>query len=175
MNYLYHWVPENMEGEVLYPLNILKEINLNLFNSQVSKYKGREKVMNQFIPTLECLWNDVLHLSAIHPKDVKNALIEAGSEKNIKMKCYQVDSNLLEIEKTTIYFSGDIPSERMKMKNFTNYNPLELNNHSRVPQETKDYYKKMIKLGKSPLIFHKAPHILYKGTINIKNCDVIEV
>jgi hypothetical protein len=163
-----------MEGDTLHPLNQLKEIFPELYNKQVSKYKGREIVMEQFIPTLGCYWNDVLHLSAIHPKDVKKALVEAGLEYDITIRCYQLDSNVLEKENTTIYFSGDIPSERMKAKNFTEYKVDELDKYSFLPQETVDYYREEIKENRRPLLFHKAPHILYKGSIDIKHCSIVE-
>ncbi len=79
--YLYHWVPDDMIGDTLYPLNILKHTHPDLYTKKVSKYIGREKVMDQIIPILDCLWNDVLHFTAVHPKDVKDALIKAGSKK----------------------------------------------------------------------------------------------
>ncbi|MEZ4114190.1 MAG: hypothetical protein R3B65_01945 [Candidatus Paceibacterota bacterium] len=37
------------------------------------------------IPKLNCLWNDVIHMTAVHPSDLKNSLLEAGHElKNFK-------------------------------------------------------------------------------------------
>ena len=37
------------------------------------------------------------------------------------------------------------------------------------------HYKKEIKERRKPLIFHLVPHILYKGTIDIENAEVIRV
>ncbi|MBK8551651.1 MAG: hypothetical protein IPL53_11555 [Ignavibacteria bacterium] len=70
MNYLYHRVPKNLRGNVLYPLNTLKEIHPDLYEQQASKYAGREHITCQIIPILNCLWNDVLHFSAVNPEEI---------------------------------------------------------------------------------------------------------
>jgi len=46
---------------------------------------------------------------------------------------------------------------------------------SSIPQATKDYYKEMIGRGKRPLLYHKIPHILYKGTLDITDLPIISV
>ena len=71
MIYLYHSVPKNLEGSILYPLNTLKGKHPDIYEQQVSKYVGREHIKEQRIPILDCLWNDVLHFSAVNPKEVK--------------------------------------------------------------------------------------------------------
>ncbi len=68
MIYLYHSVPKNLQGNILYPLNTLKEKHPEIYEQQVSKYVGREHMTQQRIPILDCLWNDVLHFSAVNPK-----------------------------------------------------------------------------------------------------------
>ncbi len=175
MNYLYHWVPKNMQGDTLYPLNLLKEEYPELYTDYAKNYEGREKVMEQFIPTLNCLWNDVLHLSAVHPQVVKDALTEAGMQGDLKIACYEIDPHLLDQEKTTVYFDTASGADKMKEDNFVPFNPNETEKYSSLPQETKDYYKEIYSKGGRPLVFHKVVHILYKGTINIKGLSVIEV
>jgi len=175
MNYLYHWVPKNMKGNILMPLNVLKKQDLELYNQYFQKYKGRETVTHQYLPTLQCLWNDVLHFTAVHPKDVKDALIESGGSNSINIECYQIDASILDSEKTTVYFSGDKPENRMKLKNFEKYDYKNINHYSNIPQKTKDYYKECFSNNKKPLVFHCVPHILYKGTINVSNINIVKV
>ncbi len=132
--YLYHMVPEDMQGSVLYPLNSLKGINPGLYLSKASKYKGREEVMKNFIPTLECLWNDVLHFSAINPQELKQALVEAGMSPR-EWKFYQLDPNLLDPKQTTIYlYQEKDDEEKMDPSNFSEYNPEALDEHSVLRQ-----------------------------------------
>ncbi len=168
-------VPKNMKRDILYPLNILKKKYPDIYDEQSSKYLGRENVMKQVIPTLNCLWNDALHFSAVPPKDVKDAIIEAGGDKNFKMICYQIDPNLLEPEKTTVFLNSEPVSGGMHEKFFLPYKPDEIGKYSILPQETKDYYKRSYDKDEKPLRFHKVIHILYKGSLNIKNCPIIEV
>ena len=42
MNYIYHRVPKEMRGEVLFPLNTLKETEPDLYEKESAKYVGRD-------------------------------------------------------------------------------------------------------------------------------------
>ncbi len=75
---LYHRVPDPMFGEILYPLNRLAEINPALASAHAEKYRGRENLMAVRLAILDCLWNDALHLSPVHPAKIKTALLESG-------------------------------------------------------------------------------------------------
>jgi len=67
MNFLYHLVPENMIGKILYPLNRLKSISPKSYKEQVKKYNKREHVLEKTILSLNCKWKDVIHLTAVIP------------------------------------------------------------------------------------------------------------
>jgi hypothetical protein len=173
MNYLYHFVPENMQGTVLYPLNVLKDIYPELYPNQSSEYSGREHVMEIRIPTLDCLWNDVLHFTAIHPGEVKQALLEAGRKNLPEFKCYQVDSHLLDPALTTVYLHR--LEKTMSPENFTQYDPEKITEYMHLPEITKQYYKEMTDKGEKSLLFHRTPHILYKGSLDTKDLPIITV
>lgn len=175
MIYLYHWVPKKTNGNILVPLNRMKELEPVLYSEYYKKYTGREAVTKQYIPTLNCLWNDVLHLTAVHPQDLKDALIESGDPDSINFDCYQIPASLLDLNKTTVYFSGDIPENRMNLKNFQKYNPSKIKSYSKIPEKTKKYYKDSFKNNKRPLVFHAVPHILYKGSIDATHLNRIKV
>ncbi len=176
MIYLYHSVPKNLQGNVLYPLNTLKEKYPNIYEQQISKYLGREHITQQKIPILNCLWNDVLHFSAVNPKEIKQALIEAGRNPDFTMSYYQVKPKLLEPKNTIIYLYAQTNNkDKMNGGNFAPYNPNEIARFSVIQQATKDYYKEMIGKNENPLLYHKIPHILYKGTLDITNLSIISV
>lgn len=173
--YLYHRVPEDMKGNILHPLNILKDINPELYLVKAKKYSNREHVMQQFIPTLECAWNDVLHFSVINPKELKEALVESGMKPK-EMKFYQIDPSLLDPKNTTIYiFKYKEKGDKMNPENFIDYDPDYLDEHTILPETTKNYYKEIFKKGEKPLVFMGVSHILYKGSIDISNLPVITV
>ncbi len=174
--YLYHSVPENLHGNILYPLNTLKEKFPKIYEQEVSKYVGREDTTQLQIPTLNCLWNDVLHFLAVNPKEVKKALIDAGRDSDFTMNYYQVDSKLIEPKNATVYLYAHTDDENdMNEENFVPYNPDEVQKFSSMPQETKGYYKEIISKGDMPLLYHRIPHILYKGTLDINDLSIISV
>lgn len=177
-NYLYHMVPNDMTGDIIYPLNTLKEIKEippELYQSKLEKYANRRQITEQFIPTLKCAWNDVVHLTAINPVKLKEALVEAGMNPR-EMKFYQVDPDLLDPDITTIYlYQEHDEKESMHPDNFSNYNPEAIARHSILPDATKAYYREKYQNGEKPLMFVGVPHILHKGPIDVSNFDVIVV
>lgn len=174
-NYLYHMVPVDMQGNVLYPLNSLKETNPELYLSKAKKYEGRKHIMEQKIPTLDCAWNDVLHFTAINPTKLKQALVEAGMDPK-ELQFYQIDPSQLDPNQTTIYLYQEKKNkDKMNPKNFVEYDPAKLAEHSKLSQRTKDYYKEKFSKGERPLLFVGVPHVLYKGSIDISNSPIITV
>ncbi len=164
-----------MRGDVLFPLNTLKDTQPDLYEKEASKYIGREQVMLQKIPFLNCLWNDVLHFSAVHPSLVKEALIEAGRTKSFDIEFFEVDPHLLTSENTIVYlYRHSNMEDKLKEDNFAKYNPDDIAQYSPLPQETKDYYKEMLSQDKKPLLFHRVPHILFKGSLDTSKIKIIK-
>lgn len=172
--YLYHRVPPDMQGTILHPLNSFKETNPELYLSKAKKYENRKFVMEQIIPTLDCLWNDVLQLSPIHPAEIKNALVEAGGSPG-EMKFYQIDPDLLDPKQTTICFYQRSKEDNLHNKYYSEYDPKKLAEHSVLSQDTKDYFKRQFSNGEKPLMFGFVTHIFYKGSIDISGLPVIVV
>lgn len=166
--------PEHMYGTVLYPLNALKEEHPAIYEQQVSKYVGHEHITQQRIPILDCLWNDVLHFSAVNPKEVKQALIDAGRNSDFTMSYYKVDPKLIEPKNAIVYLYAHADNkDKMNEENFVPYNPNEMEKFSSMPQVTKDYYMEMIGKGERPLLYHRIAHILYKGTLDTIDLPII--
>ena len=138
---------------------------------KAKKYEGREQVMQQVIPILNCLWNDVLHFSAVHPKELKSALLEAG-HKDIQMTFYQVNPELIDPKNSVVYL---YVTNRKSEEDFSHFNPKDIQKFSSIPQGTKDYYKEILDKGGRPLLYHLVPHILYKGSIDTTNLPKIIV
>ena len=163
-----------MKGTVLYPLNQLKDIDPEVFVTHRKKYIGRENIQQQSIPELDCLWNDVLHFAPVHPADVKKGLQEAGSD--LTGDFYQIDPHMLDPKYTVIYlYCHKTINEKLLPNNFVSFNPDDLEQYSHLPRETIDDYKKLLNEGKAPFLYHRVPHILYKGTLDISGCTIISV
>lgn len=177
MHYLYHAVPHDMRGTILYPLNILKDTQPDLYKNLVKKYIGREDVtLLAPVPPLDCLWNDVLYFSPVHPQEIQQALIEITGNSFHKKKFYQIDPMLLDPQKTTVYLPP-LPSEKNQQRpeDFVNYIPQEMEKYSTLPDITKRYYKKAHDLGWTILAYNRVPQILYKGSLDITNIPIITI
>jgi hypothetical protein len=173
--YLYHMVPSDMKGNILYPLNSLKDIYPQLYSSKILKYNNRKHIMEQFIPTLKCKWNDVLQFTSINPKKIKKLLIEVGAEPK-EMKFYKIDSDILDPNITTIYlYQEKTNTDKMNPKNFIDFNLKNLTQQSSLPQITQSYYKEKIKNNEKILLFAGTSQILHRGTIDISNTPTITV
>ena len=176
MNYLYHRIPENMQGEIFYPLNELKDKYPESYNREIEKYKDRKSVLKTKIPILDCLWNDVLHLTCVNPKEIMRNLKKAGFYYPPK-SFYKVNPSTLEEDKTIIYLYkyGKADKEYLTEKDFKRYNPDLLDKYTIFPKATKKYYQEMSIEDKNPLLFVWIPHILYRGNINIGKLEVLKV
>ena len=170
MNYLYHMKPKKIVGEELMPLNKLKEMYPEVYNKEVEKYSGRLIVTKRKVFPLNCLWNDVLHFTAVHPSKINLALEIVGFDK-LTTEWFRIDAKTLNPRLTTIYLYGE---RKVKNEDFTEFSTDELIKYNTLPDQTLDYYKEMHEKGERPLLFHFVQHILYKGSINFKNFEEIK-
>ena len=60
--------------------------------------------------------------------------------------------------------------------NLLPFNPKKLFEElQEIPVATKQYYKSMVSKKEAVFNYQFVPHVLTRGPINIKNCDVIEI
>ena len=173
---LYHMVPKEMKGDKLVPLSKLKELDADLYQKEINKYKGREHLVGQVIPTLkEARWEDVLNFSPVHPSIIQAELDKYGKKLDSN-EFFEIDPHLLDKEQTTVFLHkyNDLEN-KLEDGNFVEYNPNQLSLYSEMSQEVKDYYKKEVTEGKDPRPYHKIPHILHKGEFDISKVKKIKI
>src|SRR5687767_13236025 len=78
MTKIYHRRPDDLFGQTLYPLNRLKDVAPEQYARQRAKYEGREALCDFRVPHLNCLWNDVLHFSPVHPAKLRELCVAVG-------------------------------------------------------------------------------------------------
>ena len=176
--YVYHWVPADLQGHILYPLNQLKSINPSLYVTKAAHYQNREAVMQARLPLLDCLWNDVLHFSPVHPSKVQQALAEAGFGRKLR-RYYEVDplAKGFSATNTVIFLHQRVKLEKFQLEeaDFRRFTPAELSALGEIPKATLVYYREMFAQGKRPLVYLYVPHILYQGRLDVRNVNIIEV
>jgi hypothetical protein len=109
MQYIYHMMPENMQGTVLYPLNVLKSVHPDLYTTYIEQYNdhpSRQTLPSRVIPKLNCLWNDVVQCSPIHPHHLYRALIERNLQVKPDKKFFQIPVNILPDVLMAVYSSA---------------------------------------------------------------------
>lgn len=170
--YLYHWKPRYFEGETIYPLNDLKEKYPAKYEHFVKNYEGREGLLARIIPALNCLWNDVIHLTAVHPKIVRKALIETGNPQP-PWESFEIDPTELDSSKLIVYLYPANDTIPPSPQSYERFDITKMKQYEKLPNATKEYYHEMATRGKKPLIYHLVPHILYQGSISVKGKKII--
>jgi len=175
-NYLYHLQPKDLSGTILKPLNQLRITNPDLYAAKVTMYKDREFLLERKIPLLDCLWNDVLHLSPIPPTTWKDTRVQAGmSDKPFTF--YKIDPETLDKNQLAIYLFKELERFRKHVPDneFISYSSSELRKIVDISKPVQRYYKDMYQSNNKPKLFFGIPHILYKGTIDISQAETISV
>jgi len=173
---LYHRVPRNLIGTTLFPLNMLKDLYPEVYHNAVKKYEGREIIMEDVIPLLNCKWNDVIHLSPIHPQELEDAFVALGRQGLKGREFFCVDAMSLNPQNTVVYlYQNETRAEKFMEGNFIPFDPLELTTMSHLPEGTKKYYAEAFSQGEDPLLWYRAPHILYRGTIDTESLQRISI
>lgn len=174
MEFLYHRVPKNMSGTILYPLNILKETRPDIYVQQSKKYVGREGILTAKIPPLNCLWNDVLHFTAVEPDVMRKNLEEAGFIFE-PSSYFKVPLEMI-IGDNAVAFTNSEGKERLvPFLDYENFDIKRMAIYREIPISTLNYYRKIKLEGGRPMIYQFIPHILYKGNVDTKDLEIITV
>ncbi len=165
-------VPFNMEGQILIPLNKMRESNPKLYEAHASKYEGRQELMDEIVPKLNCKWNDVLHFSPINPDIVFQCLLKTGHSPNTEAKFFKVPLTKFKEDQTVIFKytrdDAEMTEEEIEFLDISKFWPLEELNIA-----TLEWYKRCNEKGQRPLLFHRVPHILTLGNIDISDCEIV--
>lgn len=171
MYYVYHNVPDPMVGTKLMPLNKMQGEMASTRAKNLKKYEGREEILEQKIPLLDCLWNDVVQALPFDPAKAFQAQKDMGIIPEIPhYTFYKIPLGQLDPSKTVIFFKtapGDENSQAKWLKD------VDFASIQEMPKETIEYYKTTIGSGELPFNYQFAPHVVYMGEIDISNVEII--
>lgn len=163
-SFLYHLVPNEMSGTVLYPLNELETSMPQVYSAQVAKYQGRPEVMLRRVPFLDCAWNDVLHFSPIHPQKVADGIRGSGGTTQ-PVEAFEVPFDaLLPAQAVVLMF-------RDGRELFVPYTRGALADLGDLPEKTLAHYRERFSSGELPLRYAYAPHVLFRGSLETKDLE----
>jgi hypothetical protein len=174
-SFVYHWVPAAMVGSTLYPLNDLEQREPDVWRRERAKYDGRKHVLEVPVPPLDCLWNDVLHFSPVHPAEIVAALVAAGLQP-LRRRTFVVDTAALDPERTVIFLNrGDSGGERIDADQWRTFDPALLLELSDLTEPTRRYYRECAAQGTRPLLYGYLPHVLFRGPLETRDLQVLEL
>jgi hypothetical protein len=173
MSYIYHLKPNPFVGDSLVPLNLMDHES-DLYKKNAAKYQGREELMNEIIPTLNCKWNDVVQFSSIDPQILFDELAKIQENNKTGRREY------FKIHKDQIldHYPAVVFDRKTKLKGQFGVNEEDIACFStykeinQVPQDTIDYWRRMQEAKKPMLLFPFVPHIFVKGIIDTSNFEV---
>lgn len=175
--YLYHRVPYNLEGSILYPLNELKTKMPDIYKEHIQKYEGRREIMNLILPPFGCKWNDVLHLSTIHP----DKFIEPYDNFfgfTQKTSVFEIDPITLDQEQLMIFknINPDLVGVDKLLPDpnqWERFSEKALAEYQEIPEWTLRYYKAMKNREGLKLMHAGCAHVFYWGAIDISGIKII--
>jgi len=174
--YVYHIKQPDMVGQVLYPLNRLRDVYPDAFTRHVKKYEGREWLLSISIPPLNCLWNDVLHFSLMHPNVPYKALSLAGFTHHQKPRdWYRVPLEDVIGKPAVIYLNTRVLSDTRQLlpSDFEPVTASRAEELSGMPESNLEYYRSAFKAGEQPLVYKRAPHFFLKAELDVSSYGVL--
>lgn len=179
MALLYHLMPKNIVGGVLYPLNQLREMHPQIYEAAMRKYEGRAEVTQRNIPLLNCLWNDVVFFTSVHPEAIRNGFIAAGSPWTPK-KWVAVDPTVHRFDaQNTVIYNPNIQRAHgdyaFLPEQFSSFKAGKITTICQLPEPTQDYYRETAQRGEPIFAWRGLPHILHHGSVRIDDDQIIEV
>lgn len=174
---VYHIKLQEFQGNTLYSLNELETFPeyKTLALKAAKKYEGREELRKQKILPFNCLWNDVVFTSIVHPDRILKALRDAGYSP-IPVQFFEIPIEALKFKKIVIWKCPTeewTPSSKTTPDQYHEYSLDIFEKLQEVPQETEDYYKKCLLKGEKPLLFKGLPHLFIHDSLDISSMKTI--
>jgi hypothetical protein len=176
--YVYHRKSFDFIGDKLYSLNDIKTIHPSIYESIVKKYNGREWMLDISIPPLNCLWNDVIHTSLMHPSLIYKTLNEVGYQRK-NLLWFEIPlADILKFP-NTLYLNNREDKKVDKTitfleSEFESVNSNRISELSGMPDINLKYYRECFKKGEECLLFAYAPHVFFKGVLDISKYRVFD-
>lgn len=187
MPVVYHGVPREMTGSILYPLTQLQALAPEQYAFQKAKYAGREAVLDYRIPGLGLLFNDLVHCSALHPYHLFRTRQECGLHPEGRPTSgwftgwfYAIPLERILIHPVvwyawkTLWVNGapddDVPLEP-PAEEFEPFDPARYQELSAPPERHLAFLARMQDQGRRPLMFVHIPHVLVYGPIDVSGLE----
>jgi hypothetical protein len=131
---------------------------------KLRKYQGREHYPECKVPALNCMIGDVLQFSPVSPVAICEALREAGRQRHPRF-WYEFDA---------ASFDARVAVIALDASTFVPFDPRTLDEYRAIPDATKTYYRVHAQ-DERLFVFEGIPHVLYRGTLDVRAAVLLEV
>jgi hypothetical protein len=172
---LYHRKSPDFHGSVLYPLNVLRDVARDHYERQRAKYAGREHTLLQRVPPLDCLWNDVLHFSPVHPARMAALARDAGLAW-YEAPWFEIDpeaSGFTPANTAVFRYSHTRLEPPMPDDEFEPFDRSQLARMTEPPPGTREYYRMIPRGSGRYFIFAGVPHVLHRGPVDVARTPLV--
>lgn len=182
MSFIYHMVPKNMDGEILFPLSDLKNHSVKTYEREVKKYDDhpkRKELPKRILKKLNCPQEEVLHFSPIHPHLMFMGLKSIFPDWNYSSLFYEIPIERIgslpaiyfDMNKTGSYvFGEDEPEEMFEIITPQTYQIL-----TSLPVEALEFYNQWKERGeRGAPAMGRIPHVMVRGRVSIFDCQIID-
>jgi hypothetical protein len=179
MSCVYHLKPRTMIGDELYPLNELKRHHPELYGQHLQKYRGRHEAIERYIPLLDCFWNDVIFFTSVHPQAIKSGHVAAGKQWK-PQQWFVVDPGAASFSSdNSVVYHPDMTQPKGDMRlmpqQFAPFVVNELETIYELPDATQQYYREASERNESIFAWRGLPHILHRGSVSIKDIEILTI
>jgi hypothetical protein len=172
-NFLYHARPANMLGETLYPLNVLKAIDLELYERERGKYIGREVLLELHIPVIDVLWNDALHLSPIHPYHLAEAWRAVGlSSDTWEREFFAIPVERIDAGRS-VWFASGVLSVNDLRRDVSPFDPIAYRELIEPPASYHEHLRRRSDEGRPPRPYAYVPHVLVAASVDVAGLRLV--
>ncbi|HEY6738284.1 MAG TPA: hypothetical protein VI076_05490 [Actinopolymorphaceae bacterium] len=148
-------------------MNELRRRYPDLYARHAAKYEGREHVLSQPVPPLECTWGDVTFFSPVDSRVLFEAIRESGRKVPV-MRNWTLDAGHLDPSRTCIRLmrksATAISSEPATPDDFLPFTTATLRAVSRVTDAALTRLRNLT--ADEPLLpWVDVPHVLHRGPV----------
>ncbi len=183
MRFLYHRRPPDMRGDVLYPLSVLHKKFPDLYEHERAKYAGREILLELWIPILQVLWTEALHLSPLHPYHLAAAWrAQELTSTTWDREFFEIPVERIDASRSVWFSSGvlignEVERERgrpsIPVDQVTRFDPSVYRGMERPPTRYLEYLQDQREHSRRPRPFAHVPHVLVAASVDVANVDVV--
>ena len=133
--------------------------------------------MDATLPSLDCLWNDVLHFSLMHPAVIYKHLSDVGVDYSKReLNWFEVPLEDILIYPCALYKNTrqDRSSHEFPTGDFESVTVTRVQELSGMPERNLLYYRECVVQKTSPLLWCYAPHVLVKGELNVSGYRIFD-